>query len=69
MIYAYRIEVGFDLLDFQIPTGLQPTPRTLQAHLCLMYHLKIKFIFSKNNNKSLMKIKKPAFISKFLIHI
>ena len=44
MIYAYRIEGGFDPLDFYIPTGLQPAPRTFQAHLCLLYQVTIKFI-------------------------
>ena len=69
MIYAYHIDVGFDLLDFYIPTSLKPTPGAFQALLCLMYHVTIKFILPKNNNESLMKIKKPALISKFIVHI
>ena len=69
MIYAYRIEVGFDLLIFYIPTSLKPTPGTFQGLLCLLYYVTIKFILPKNNNESLMKIKKPALISKFIVHI
>ena len=29
---SYCAEGGFEPLDFYIPTGLKPAPRTLQAH-------------------------------------
>ena len=44
MAYTYRAEGGFEPLDFYIPTGLKPAPRTLQAHPRLLYQLSILFI-------------------------
>ena len=44
MVCAYRAEGGFEPLDFYIPAGLKPAPRTLQAHPRLLYHITILFI-------------------------
>ena len=56
MVYAYRAEGGFEPLDFYIPTGLKPAPRTLQAHPRSLYIPTILFIYPKNTHKSLIEI-------------
>ena len=56
---THRAEGGFEPLDFYIPAGLKPAPRTLQAHPRLLNTTTISPIYAHITYNFLMEINIP----------